>query len=141
LKFPNHDKTANALRAGRARMALLESTASPDQIDTADYDAIDFTGRHAVLYDFPDSEGLQRIIREIYERGGIITAVCHGYCGLLNTTHSDGTYLIAGKKMSGFAWPPLQCICRVDQWWSSISSLTRTIHRVSAYQRFHLLRN
>ncbi|WP_278260334.1 hypothetical protein [Nocardioides convexus] len=45
-------------------MALLENTLSPDQIDSAQYDAIYFTGGHAVMYDFPDSEGLQRITRE-----------------------------------------------------------------------------
>lgn len=104
LKFPNYDKTAKAWRADPAKMALLENTVAADQIDSADYDAIYFTGGHAVMYDFPDSEGLQRLTREIYERGGIVSSVCHGYCALLNTTLSDGSYLIAGKKMTGFAW-------------------------------------
>ena len=104
LKFLNDDKTAKAWRADPAKMALLNNTLSPDQIDSADYDAIYFTGGHAVMYDFPDSNGLQRITREIYERGGIVSSVCHGYCGLLNTKLSDGTYLIAGKRMTGFAW-------------------------------------
>lgn len=60
-------------------MALLENTARPDQIDSADFDAIYFTGGHAVMYAFPDSQGRQRITREIYERGGIVSSVCHGY--------------------------------------------------------------
>jgi len=114
LKFPNHDKTANAWSAGPARMALLENTASPDQIDNADYDTIYFTGGHAVTHDFPDSEGLQRITREIHERGRIVSAVCHGYCSLLNSTHSDGTHLIAGKKITGFAWQE-EILARVDK--------------------------
>lgn len=114
LKFPNYDKTAKAWRADPARMALLEHTAHPDQIDSADYDAIYFTGGHAVIYDFPDSEGLQRITREIFERGGIVSSVCHGYCGLLNTTLSDGSYLIAGRKMTGFAWQE-EVLARVDK--------------------------
>lgn len=104
LKFPNEDKTAKAWRADPARMALLTQTAAPDQIDSADVDAIYFTGGHAVMYDFPDSEGLQRITREVFERGGIVASVCHGYCGLLNTTLSDGSYLVAGRRMTGFAW-------------------------------------
>lgn len=114
LKFPNYDKSAKAWRADPARMALLENTASPDQIDSADYDAIFFTGGHAVMYDFPDSEGLQRISREIFERGGIVSSVCHGYCGLLNTTLSDGTYLVAGRKVTGFAWQE-EVLARVDK--------------------------
>ena len=66
------------------------------------------------MYDFPDSEGLQRITREIFERGGIVSSVCHGYCGLLNTRLSDGTYLIAGRKITGFAWQE-EVLARVDK--------------------------
>jgi putative intracellular protease/amidase len=104
LKFPNYDGSAKAWHADPARMALLESTSTPDEIDAADYDAIFFTGGHAVMYDFPDSEGLQRITREIWERGGVVASVCHGYCGLLNTTLSDGSLLVAGRELTGFAW-------------------------------------
>lgn len=104
LKFPSYDATAKAWRANPAKMALLASTASPGEVDARDFDAIYFTGGHAVMYDFPDSEGLQRITREIYERGGIVASVCHGYCGLLNTTLSDGSYLVSGRRLTGFAW-------------------------------------
>ncbi len=114
LKFPSYDKTAKAWRADLAKMSLLEHTLSPEQIDSADYDAIYFTGGHAVMYDFPDSEGLQRITREICERGGIVSSVCHGYCGLLDTRLSDGSYLIAGKRMTGFAWTE-EVLARVDK--------------------------
>lgn len=104
LKFPNVDKTAKEWEADPARMALLENTKSPDETNPADYDAIYFTGGHGVMYDFPDSEGLQRITREIWENGGVVSAVCHGYCGLLNTQLSDGNLLVAGRKLTGFAW-------------------------------------
>jgi len=54
-----------------------------EDIDPAEFDAIYFTGGHAVMWDFPNSEGLQKLTRAIYERGGIVSSVCHGYCGLL----------------------------------------------------------
>lgn len=114
LKFPNYDRTAKAWHADPARMALLETTKSPDEIDSAEFDAIFFTGGHAVMYDFPDSEGLQRISREIFERGGVVSSVCHGYCGLLNTRLSDGEYLVAGRKVTGFAWQE-EVLARVDK--------------------------
>jgi putative intracellular protease/amidase len=104
LKFPTYDKNAKAWRAAPERMALLENTASPAQVNAADLDAIFFTGGHGVMFDFPDSDGLQRITRELFERGGIVSSVCHGYCGLLNTKLADGSYLIAGRKLTGFAW-------------------------------------
>lgn len=104
LKFPSYNKSAKAWKADDAKMALLDNTASPDEIDPADFDAIYFTGGHAVMFDFPDSEGLQRITRGICEAGGVVASVCHGYCGLLNTTLADGSLLVAGRKLTGFAW-------------------------------------
>lgn len=104
LKFPNYDKTAKAWHADPDRMALLQTTASPEDVDADDFDAIYFTGGHGVMFDFPDSEGLQRITRDLFERGAIVSSVCHGYCGLLNTRLSDGSYLVAGRRLTGFAW-------------------------------------
>jgi len=104
LKWPLLDASAKAWLADAGRMALLSSTARPDEIEPADYDAIYFTGGHAVMWDFPDDEGLQGITRAIWERGGIVSSVCHGYCGLLNTRLSDGMLLVAGKRVTGFSW-------------------------------------
>lgn len=104
LKWPLLDASAKAWLNDPRRMALLTNTARPDDIAAADFDAIYFTGGHAVMWDFPDSTSLQRITREIFERGGIVSAVCHGYCGLLNTTLSDGSLLVAGRNLTGFSW-------------------------------------
>ncbi|KSW22134.1 MULTISPECIES: type 1 glutamine amidotransferase domain-containing protein [unclassified Pseudomonas] len=104
LKWPNRDASAKAWLADDAHRALLANTAKPGDIDPADFDAIYFTGGHAVMWDFPDDAGLQRLTRDIYERGGIVASVCHGYCGLLNTTLSDGSLLVAGRRLTGFSW-------------------------------------
>ncbi len=104
LKWPFLDASAKAWLTDSDRMAMLSTTACPDEIDPADFDAIYFTGGHAVMWDFPDSAGLQRIARGIHEGGGIVSAVCHGYCGLLNTRLSDGSLLVAGRKVTGFSW-------------------------------------
>jgi putative intracellular protease/amidase len=114
LKFPNADKSSKAWHNDPARMQLLDTTASPDAIDSTAYDAIYFTGGHAVMFDFPGSVGLQRITREIFERGGLVGAVCHGYCGLLDTKLSDGSYLVAGRHLTGFSWRE-EVLARVDK--------------------------
>lgn len=75
LKWPLLDASAKAWLADKARMKLLASTARPDEIDPADYDAIYFTGGHAVMWDFPDDDTLQSITRAIWERGGIVSSV------------------------------------------------------------------
>jgi putative intracellular protease/amidase len=114
LKFPFYDKSAKAWKADGKKMALLADTASPDDIDAADYDAIYLTGGHAVMFDFPDSQGLQRITREIFERNAIVSTVCHGYCGLLNTTLSDGSLLVNDRNLTGFAWSE-EVLARVNK--------------------------
>lgn len=56
------------------------------------------------MYDFLDSEGIHKITREIWEHGGVVSSVSHGYCGLLNTRLSDGSLLLERRKMTGFSW-------------------------------------
>ncbi|MBB3140914.1 type 1 glutamine amidotransferase domain-containing protein [Halomonas organivorans] len=104
LKWPLLDTSARAWLADADRRSLLSATASPNDIDAADFDAIYFTGGHAVMWDFPDNKGLQRIAREIFEGGGIVSAVCHGYCGLLNVDLSDGSLLVTHRRVTGFSW-------------------------------------
>ena len=104
LKWPLLDHSAKSWLENAKKMALLSETARPDEIDSAKFDAIYFKGGNDVMWDFPSSEGLQTITRNIFERGGIVSSVCHGYCGLLNTKLSDGSLLVAGKRVTGFSW-------------------------------------
>lgn len=94
LKWPLLDASAKAWIDDPDRMALLAQTERPDDIDPSQFDAIYFTGGHGVMWDFPDDAGLQSLTRAIWEQGGIVSSVCHGYCGLLNVTLSDGTHLV-----------------------------------------------
>lgn len=104
LRWPLLDASAKAWLNDPAHMGLLSQTARPDEIDASQFDVIYFTGGHAVMWDFPDDAGLQRLARTIWERGGIVSSVCHGYCGLLNIRLDDGTLLVSGKRVTGFAW-------------------------------------
>lgn len=104
LKWPMRDASARAWLADPAKMALLSSTDCPADINPDDYDAIYFTGGHGVMWDFPDSVGLQATTRALWEKGGVVSAVCHGYCGLLNTRLADGSLLVSGRKVTGFSW-------------------------------------
>ena len=85
-------------------MELLDNTLKPSEVNWQDYDAIYYTGGHAVMWDFLNDPALQEITKNIYEKGGIVSSVCHGYCGLLNVRLSNGQRLINGKKMTGFTW-------------------------------------
>ena len=104
LQFPAKEKTASDWLTDPSKMALLGTTTAAAEVDAADFDAIWFAGGHGAMYDFPDDEDLQRLTREIVEAGGVVAAVCHGYCGLLNTRLSDGSLLIDARPLTGFSW-------------------------------------
>lgn len=85
------------------RMAeQLADTRKLDEVDPAEYDAIVLVGGHGTMWDFPDSPALAALGRSVWENGGIVSAVCHGPSGLVNMTLSDGTPLIAGRRVAGF---------------------------------------
>jgi len=88
----------------RAFMDRLVDTMSVAHADPADYDAIYLTGGHGVCFDFPGSAALASLIAGFHESGKVVSAVCHGPAGLLEVKLSDGSYLIGGKKLTGFSW-------------------------------------
>ncbi len=87
----------------KAFMNRLGATLAPGQVKAADYGCIYYTGGHGGIWDFPDNADLQRLAREIYEAGGIVSSVCHGAVGLLNIKLTDGALLIQGKRVTGFS--------------------------------------
>ncbi len=82
--------------------AKLAETICLDNANAENYDAIFFAGGHGVMWDFADSKAIDKVTREIYERGGIVSAVCHGPAALVNVKLSDGNYLVSGKKLTSF---------------------------------------
>ncbi|BAZ12796.1 ThiJ/PfpI domain protein [Calothrix sp. NIES-4071] len=84
------------------KMAQIENTLAPHQVNPAEYEAIFYAGGHGTMWDFPENSELANIASSIYERGGIVGAVCHGPAGLVNIKLSNGKHLVAGKKISCF---------------------------------------
>lgn len=72
------------------------------EIDPSRYSAIFFAGGHGTMWDFPDNSAAHHAIREIDAAGGIIAAVCHGPAALVNARRSDGSLLVAGKRVAAF---------------------------------------
>ncbi|MCP2256548.1 putative intracellular protease/amidase [Streptoalloteichus tenebrarius] len=90
--------------ADRDFMRLLDETRSVAEVEAADHDAIYLTGGHGVMFDFPDSQRLADLVRDFHESGKVVSAVCHGPCGLLNARLSSGEHLIRDRNVTGFSW-------------------------------------
>ncbi|WP_235202497.1 type 1 glutamine amidotransferase domain-containing protein [Pseudomonas syringae USA007] len=80
----------------------LANTLSIQDIDPSRYSAIFFAGGHGTMWDFPDNLAVQKLIREVDEAGGIVSAVCHGPAAFVNARRADDTLLVAGKRLAAF---------------------------------------
>lgn len=84
-------------------MYALEHTRTPQQIIPEHYKAVHYIGGSSAMYGVADNKDIQKITMEIYEKHrGIISSVCHGTAGIAHLKTSDGKYLVAGKRISGY---------------------------------------
>jgi putative intracellular protease/amidase len=91
-RYWNDERFRNAIR----------TTRKLDDVDPAKYAAIFFAGGHGAMWDFPNSPAVAQVTRDIYEQGGAVAAVCHGPAALVNVKLGDGSYLVAGRRVSAF---------------------------------------
>ncbi|GAA5213459.1 type 1 glutamine amidotransferase domain-containing protein [Corallincola platygyrae] len=83
--------------------SAIENTPTLASVNPADYSAVVYAGGHGTMWDFPNNPDVNRVSASIYEKGGVVAAVCHGPAALLDIKLSDGSYLIAGKQVTGFS--------------------------------------
>ena len=84
-------------------MALLENTRPVSELAVADYDAMIVAGGQAPMFTFAEATGLHEKFVEFYESGKLTVALCHGTAILRYARLSDGTPLVAGRTVTGFA--------------------------------------
>jgi putative intracellular protease/amidase len=84
-------------------MQLIDETPALDTLNYDDYDALVVVGGESPMFTFRNHAELQNALRTFFEAGKVTSALCHGTAALIDVTLSDGSYLIAGKTMTGFA--------------------------------------
>lgn len=80
----------------------LENTRKLQEVQAADFDAIFLPGGHGTMFDLPENAKLQELLRNFYEAGKPVAAVCHGPAGLVGATLTNGLPLVAGKRVNAF---------------------------------------
>lgn len=80
----------------------LGNTIKLSQVDPSRYAAILLVGGHGPMWDFVSNPELIAIIRTMYERHAVISAVCHGPAGLVNVKLANGEALIKGRRLTAF---------------------------------------
>ena len=97
------DATNQWFMANSQHNTKLQQTLKLADLTASDYKAVLFAGGHGTMWDFPQDKALQKFAADLYQNNGIVAAVCHGPAALLNIKLADGSYLIAGKEVTGFS--------------------------------------
>jgi putative intracellular protease/amidase len=84
-------------------MALLEDTPKLADLDWDSFDALMVAGGQSPMFTFRDNADLKRAIAHFYEAEKPTAVYCHGTAALVDVTLSDGSYLVAGKTVTGFS--------------------------------------
>src|SRR5690242_10907954 len=83
--------------------ALLQTTPALRDLDLDAFDALVVCGGQGPMFQFREHEDVKQALRRFYEARKPTAALCHGTAALLDVTLSDGSYLIDGRTMTGFA--------------------------------------
>ena len=83
-------------------LAALHASKRAAEIEPTAYDAIYYAGGHGTMWDLPSDAALAKVAGAIYDRGGVVGAVCHGPSGLLEVRLASGKRLVDGKRVSAF---------------------------------------
>ncbi|MDL1913821.1 MAG: type 1 glutamine amidotransferase domain-containing protein [Bergeyella sp.] len=104
LKFFTLDKIPKKYFNDPVFRELLGQTKNLKEVTSDSFDLVYLAGGHGTMYDFPNDEMIQTIVKNQYENSGMVAAICHGVGGLLNVKLSNDEYLIRGKTITGFSW-------------------------------------
>lgn len=98
INFPKKFSIPDDLKAELIKK--LKNSLAPGEVNANDYSGIYYSGGFSCLVDYPTSESIAAIASGIYERGGIIGAVCDGVSGITLIKLKSGKYLVEGRTVA-----------------------------------------
>ncbi|MCH5671925.1 type 1 glutamine amidotransferase domain-containing protein [Streptomyces gilvus] len=81
----------------------LANTVRLDSVSAGDFDTVFYPGGHGPLWDLAEDTVSARLIETTLRSGKPVGLVCHAPGVLRHTVNEDGTPLVAGRKVTGFA--------------------------------------
>lgn len=83
-------------------MDKLEHTMKPSEIVAENYLAIFYSGGGAAMFGVAEDTTIQKIARNIYNKKGVVSTICHGTAGIAFLKDENGKSLYAGRKITGY---------------------------------------
>ncbi|WP_312489163.1 type 1 glutamine amidotransferase domain-containing protein [Massilia timonae] len=98
-------QTAHTRRfeADAAATAELANTVRLDSVSHDDFDAVFYPGGHGPLWDLAEDAQSIALIESFVAAGKPVALVCHAPGVLRHVKNADGTPLVQGRKVTGFA--------------------------------------
>jgi putative intracellular protease/amidase len=84
-------------------VARIDNTPSLGELDLDSFDAILVAGGQAPMVSYREDRRVHEAIRSFYEAEKPVAVYCHGVAALVDLKLSDGSYLVAGKSVTGFS--------------------------------------
>jgi putative intracellular protease/amidase len=98
-----HDKSVFENLKHPFNVKLNSHLNKASDLNKEDYGLFFASAGHAALYDYPTARGLQTVAGDVWDRGGIVAAVCHGPVILPGVIDSKtGKSVIEEKTVTGF---------------------------------------
>ncbi|KAA0890900.1 type 1 glutamine amidotransferase domain-containing protein [Pusillimonas sp. ANT_WB101] len=89
-------------KADPKAQAALGATLKLADIRASDFDAVFYPGGHGPLWDLAEDKSSIALIETMYAAGKPVAAVCHAPGVLRHVKGKDGSFLVKGKKVTGF---------------------------------------
>ena len=86
-----------------AAQEVLANTVRLDSVAVEEFDGVFYPGGHGPLWDLANDEDSAHLIENTLRAGKPVALVCHAPGVLRSVTNQDGTPLVQGKKVTGFA--------------------------------------
>jgi D-lactate dehydratase len=104
-QFLNNEDTAVLKTPDHPFSQLLsKGVRKAGDLNASEYGIFFSSAGFASVYDYPDAKNLQAVAEDVWQRGGIVAAVCHGgaiFMGIKDA--KTGKSIIDGKDVTGFS--------------------------------------
>ena len=102
-KWSSEDLISMGFLATPELVARIDNTPSLADLDLDGFDAIMVAGGQAPMVSYREDRRVHEAIRSFYEAEKPVAVYCHGVAALVDLKLSDGSYLVAGKTVTGFS--------------------------------------
>lgn len=96
-------KATQRFKQDKAAQAALANTVKLSSVSAAHHDAVFYPGGHGPLWDLSEDRDSIALIEAMYAAGKPVAAVCHAPGGFRHARAADGSPLVYGRSVTGFA--------------------------------------